>query len=96
MCYCDSNKFKGITKYIKGNTMVSGKIPSETKSFEVRLHLDERLLKVASLPDYSSIAELDDPKKIYPKVNYRFFLAIYYQVDTIRLNKVSVVDKFDE
>jgi len=56
--------------------MVSGKIPSETKSFEVRLHLDERLLKVASLPDYSSIAELDDPNKIDPELAYRFFFSM--------------------
>jgi len=45
-------------------------------SFEVRIHLDEKLLRVASLPDYSSIAELDNPNKIDPKVNYRFFFAI--------------------
>jgi len=45
-------------------------------SFEVRIHLAEKLLRVASLPDYSSIAELDDQNKIDPKINYRFFLAI--------------------
>ena len=47
------------------------------QSFEIRIHLDEKLLRVGSLPDYSSIAELDDPNKIDPKVNYRFFLAIF-------------------
>jgi len=96
MCYCDNTNSFGITKYIKGNIMQSGSKATGKHSFEIRIHLDKRLLRVASLPDYSSIAELDDPKKIYPKVNYRFFLAIYYQGDTIRLNKVSVVDKFDE
>jgi len=74
MCYSDFSNNHGITKYLKG-------IPMQSKStgkhsFEVRIHLDEKLLRVACLPDYSSIAELDDPNKIDPKVNYRFFLAI--------------------
>jgi len=78
MCYYDNSNSNGISKYIKGSPK-----PSESKltgkySFEVRIHLDEKLLRVASLPDYSSIAELDDPNKINPKVNYRFFLALYY------------------
>jgi len=45
-------------------------------SFEVRIHLNQRFLRVASLPDYSSIAELDDPNKINPKIAYRFFLSM--------------------
>jgi len=44
---------------------------------EFRIHLDEKLLRVGSLPDYSLIAELDDPNKIDPKVNYRFFFTIH-------------------
>jgi len=94
MCYYDNSNSHGFTKYIKGNPMQSESTGKH--SFELRIHLDEKLMKVASLPDYSSIAELDDPSKIDPKVNYRFFLAIYYNGDIIRINNVSVVDKFDE
>jgi len=73
---------------------------SETKvigkhSFEVRIHLDSNLLRVGSLPDYSSIAELDNPYKIDPKVNYRFFLTMKNKGDMIRINKMSVVNSFD-
>jgi len=77
MCYHDHSNSNGITKYINGNAMQSGSKYTGKHSFEIRIHLDERLLRVASLPDYSSVAELNDPNKIDPKVNYRFFFAIY-------------------
>jgi len=74
MCYYDCSNSGGITRLIKGNSIQSG---SKGKhSLEFRIHLDEKLLRVGSLPDYSSIAELDDPKKINPKANYQFFFAI--------------------
>jgi len=76
MCYYDYSNSNGITNYIKGNPMQSGAKITGKHSFEVRIHLDQKLLRVGSLPDYSSIAELDDPSKIDLKVNYRFFFAI--------------------
>jgi len=56
--------------------MQSGNKSTGKHSFEVRIDLNQKILKVASLPDYSSIAELDDPNKIDPKVAYRFFLSM--------------------
>jgi len=58
---------------MQSGTKVTGK-----HSFEVRIDLNQRFLRVASLPDYSSIAELDDSNKIDPKVAYRFFLSMAY------------------
>ena len=95
MCYTDYSNTNGITKYIKGNPMQSRSKATGKHSFEIRIHLDQKLLRIASLPDYSSIAELDDPNKIDPKVHYRFFLAILSSGNMIRINNVSVVDKFD-
>ena len=40
MCYCDYANSKGITKYIKGNTMQSGNKRTGKHSFEIRIHLD--------------------------------------------------------
>ena len=76
MSYYDFSNSYGITKYIKGYPMQSGGSETGKHSFEIRIHLDEKLLRIACLPDYSSIVELNDPNKIDPKVNYRFFLAI--------------------
>ena len=78
MCYYDNSNSSGITKYIKGSQMQSGTKVTGKHSFEVRIDLNQKFLRVASLPDYSSIAELDDPNKIDYKVAYRFFLAMYY------------------
>jgi len=76
MCYFDNYNNYGITKYIKGSEMQSGGKSTGKHSFEVRIDLNQKFLRVASLPDYSSIAELDDPNKIDPKVAYRFFLSM--------------------
>jgi len=75
--------------------MQSGTKTTGKHSFEIRIHLNQKLLKVACLPDYSSIAELDNPNKIDPKVNYRFFFAIADKGNMIRVHSFSVVDKFD-
>jgi len=61
MCYYDQCNDFGITKYIKGSQMQSGNKSTGKHSFEVRIDLNQKFLRVASLPDYSSIAELDDP-----------------------------------
>jgi len=58
--------------------MQSGNKVTGKHRFEVRIDLNKQFLRVASLPDYSSIAELDDPNKIDPKVAYRFFLSMAY------------------
>jgi len=65
-------------------------------SFEVRIHLNQKFLRVATLPDYSSIAELDDSNKINPKVAYRFFLAMSEIGNMMRISNFRTVREFDE
>jgi len=76
MCYGDSSESYGLSKYLKGNPMQTGFKAIGKHSFEVRICLHQKFLRVASLPYYSSIVELDDPNRIDPKVAYRFFLAM--------------------
>ena len=76
MCYWDHSNDCGITKMIKGSPMPSGGKATGKHSFEVRINLNAKFLRVSSLPDYSSVAELDDSNKIDPKVAYRFFLSM--------------------
>ena len=76
--------------------MQSGNKAVGKHSFEVRIHLAERLLRVASLPDYASVAELDDPNKIDPKVDYRFFITMYNKGDIIRIKKVIIGNIFND
>ena len=76
--------------------MQSGDKVTGKHSFEVRIYLDQKILKVASFPDYSSIAELDDPNKIDSKVAYRFFLLMANEGDMMRITSFRTVSEFDE
>ena len=62
----------------------------------MRIHLNERIVRVASLPDYSSVAGLDNLNKIDTNVSYRFYVALFYKDDTMRIPKMEIVDKFDD
>ena len=96
MSYYDQYNSIGITKYMKGSPMQSGVKTIGKHSFEIRIYLNQKFLRVASLPDYSSIAELDDPNKIDPKVAYRFFLSMFSQGDMMRITNMRTVNEFDE
>jgi len=96
MSYWDNINDFGITKYIKGSPMQSGAKATGEHSFEVRIHLNQKFLRFACLPDYSSIAELDYPNKIDPKVPYRFFLSMINEGDVMRIINMRTVSKFDE
>jgi hypothetical protein len=94
--YDNSTGNYGITKYIKGSPMQSGNKETGKHSFEIRIDLNQQFLRVASLPDYSSIAELDDPNKIDPKVDYRLFLSMCNEGDMMRITNLRTVSEFDE
>jgi len=109
MCYYDYSNGYGLSKYIKGSQMQSRNNNlgyNQTKinnfgeagkhSFEVRIDLNQKFLRVGSLPDYSTITELDDPNKIDPKVDYRFFLSMCNSGDIMRITSMRTVSKFDE
>ena len=64
-------------------------------SFEIRIHLNQKCLRVACLPDYSSIAELDIPNRIDP-IAYRFFLSMINSGDIMKITNMRTVSEFDE
>jgi len=53
MCFYDDSNSYGITKYLKGNPKPTGCNMAGKHRFEFRIHLEQKLLRVASLPDYS-------------------------------------------
>ena len=95
MSYYDMINSYDITEYTRGYPMQSGCKVVGKHSFEVRIHLAERLLRVASLPGYASVAELDDPNKIDPKVDYHFFVSLACLGDIVRIKKINIVSRFD-
>jgi len=69
---------------------------TDKSSYEVRIDLNVKFLRVGSLPDYSSITELDNQNKIDQNGAYRFFLAMLNQGDIMRITKIKTVSKFDD
>lgn len=62
----------------------------------MRVFLNEKILRVASLPNYESILELDNINKIQVETKYRFFVYIYYIEDMIEITDVKESDYYFE
>jgi len=77
MCYNDDSNCYGKIKYINGNPIQSAIKVMVKKRLEVRIYLEQKYMRVFSLPDYFPIAELDDPNKIDPKVPYRLHFSMF-------------------
>ena len=75
MCY--SEKYGdnwGVTKTMKGPP-IRNDTKYERRSLEVRINLQRKLLRVASLPNYESVVEANNPDNINPSESYRFALS---------------------
>lgn len=92
MCYNDMTFHIWNTQ---GDLMHFREDQTAKRSFEVKIHIDKKLLKVASLPDYSLIFELN-PDRIDSKGDYRFFLSMSNKGDMIRVKKMEIVRNFDD
>jgi len=66
---------------IKGTRLHSSSDSKSRRKFEFRVHLAEKYLRIASYPDYSTIAELDDPSKIKDDEEYYFAVSICFPED---------------
>jgi len=73
LCYCEYGYEKGVTKTMKGPPIRNDK-KYERRSLEVRINLQRKLLRVASLPNYESVVEANKPDRINPSESYRFAL----------------------
>ena len=61
----------------------------------MRIHLAEKILKIADYPDYKNVCELDDKNKIQSNVEYRFATELYHIDDKIILNDIFEAIEFD-
>jgi len=77
MSYFDLKGTYGLNKSVKGHPILTGDGSIKKRSLEVRIHLQEKYLRVGSLPNYESVVELDNPNIIDLKTQYRFFVFLY-------------------
>lgn len=57
LCYYKYNNTCGISKIKKG-------VNNMSKTYEMRIHLDEEFLRIGTFPEFDLIAELTDKSKI--------------------------------
>jgi len=62
------------------------------RRFEVRINLENRIVKVGSLPDYALVAEIDDKSLIDLSQEYTFAVKDIGYKNTVVVEDVSEVD----
>lgn len=77
MSYFDLKGTYGLNKMVKGHSIIAGDDSTKKRSLEVRIHLQEKYVRVGSLPNYESVVEMDNPNLIDLKIQYRFFVFLY-------------------
>ncbi|EAR93465.2 hypothetical protein TTHERM_00423340 (macronuclear) [Tetrahymena thermophila SB210] len=73
ICYNERGDNNTITKVVKGKDVFEGKKTNIDKEIEVRIHLAQKMIKVANYPNYENIAELQNNQLILENTQYRFF-----------------------
>lgn len=62
----------------------------------MRVHLNQKYLKIATLPGYDNVWELDSSDRINLDRKYRLYLNIHHKHDILRVTGVQNVSKFDD
>lgn len=74
LCYSEYEGIYGLNTLVKGKSILTNDNSLESRSLEVRINIEKKILKVGSLPDYSSVVQADQPDRIDPDTQYRFFV----------------------
>ncbi|EAR89131.1 hypothetical protein TTHERM_00576820 (macronuclear) [Tetrahymena thermophila SB210] len=85
-----------LTKLIKGDPIPEINKLNINKQIEIRIHLKKKLFRIATIPGYENISELDNRNRIKDNLNYRFGIELYQQDDQIIINEFMVEDQFND
>ena len=94
LCYYDKSNYCGVNKLVKGFPIVNKNL-YKRRSLECRINLAKRFFRVGTLPDYSSVVEVENPNKIDPAESYRFTLAGLDSKAKMTILKLEKVKSFD-
>ncbi|KAL4480727.1 hypothetical protein ABPG72_014502 [Tetrahymena utriculariae] len=96
ICYCERGNIMTINKVVKGNNVYEGSKVNIDKEIEVRIHLAQKMIKVANYPNYENIAELENKQLILENTQYRLAVELYHIAHKIIITHLSIVQQFDE
>ncbi|KAL4500647.1 hypothetical protein ABPG72_003071 [Tetrahymena utriculariae] len=85
-----------LTKLIKGDPIPEINKLSINKQIEIRIHLQKKLFRIATIPGYENVSELDNKNRIKDNLKYRFSIELYQQDDLITINEFMVEDSFND
>lgn len=66
------------------------------RRFEIRINLENKIVKVGVLPNYTQVAEIDNKEKIDLSEEYTFAIFNTGNNNIITLEDICEVDSFDE
>ncbi|KAL4480230.1 hypothetical protein ABPG74_020746 [Tetrahymena malaccensis] len=90
------DNYMKIKRIVKGNNVFEGRQTNIDKEIEMRIHLAQKMIKVANYPNYENIAELEDKQLISENIQYRFAVELYYIAHRIIITHISTVSEFDQ
>ena len=61
----------------------------------MRINIKREILRVGSLPNYESVVQIDNPRKILSATLYRFYLYGLNKNSKITITKLETVSQFD-
>lgn len=74
LCYYEYRGYCGINTLVRGEPILNNKYTLKSRTLEMRINIQNKLLKVSSLPNYDSVVKVDKPEAINPTIPYRIFL----------------------
>ncbi|KAL4480725.1 hypothetical protein ABPG72_014500 [Tetrahymena utriculariae] len=96
ICYNEKGDCMTINKVVKGNNVYEGSKVDIDKEIEVRIHLAQKIIKVANYPNYENVAELEKKQLILENTQYRFAVELYHIAHNIIITHVSTISEFDQ
>ncbi|KAL4480733.1 hypothetical protein ABPG72_014508 [Tetrahymena utriculariae] len=96
ICYNERGDSMTINKVVKGNNVFEGENINIDKEIEMRIHLAQKMIKVASYPNYQNIAELENKNLILDNTKYRFAVELNYIIHKITITYFTEVYDFDQ
>lgn len=68
---------------------------NDNRRFEIRIDLSQKFKRIACLPDYDLVAELDNKSKIKNDIDYVFGFSTVGDKSSLRLEDIEGVSEFD-
>ncbi|EAR81779.2 hypothetical protein TTHERM_01507140, partial (macronuclear) [Tetrahymena thermophila SB210] len=96
LSYCERGNEFGMNKIIKGGPLHLNSKLHRNRTFEVRIHLAEKIFKIADYPKYERACEINDKSRLIPDLPYRFATELCYKDDKIIIQDMLEVEQFDD